>query len=100
MNAPLNVEALSIDTLGALLAQIAELTKQAEAIKDSIKETATASTTAPKVFEGALFKATVIEQNRANVDYKSLVKDLGITQAELDLYTTTNAVILVKTTSK
>ena len=32
----------SIDTLGSLLAQIADLTKQADAIKDSIKDTASA----------------------------------------------------------
>ena len=32
----------SIDTLGTLLAQIADLTKQADAIKDGIKDSASA----------------------------------------------------------
>jgi hypothetical protein len=100
MNAPQNLTSLSIDTLGTLLAQIADLTKQADAIKDALKDTATASTNAPKVFEGCLFKATVIEQNRTVVDYKSLVKDLGVTQEKLDSYTKVSAVISVKTTSK
>ena len=47
----------TIDTLGALLAQIADLTKQADAIKDAIKDAANAG--GPKVVEGALFKATI-----------------------------------------
>ena len=46
----------SVDTLGQLLAQIAELTKQAEVIKDSIKDSA--SLGGAKVVEGNLFKAT------------------------------------------
>jgi hypothetical protein len=100
MNAPLNVTSLSIDTLGTLLAEIADLTRQADAIKDALKDTATATIDAPKVFDGCLFKATVIEQNRTVVDYKSLVRDLGITQAEIDLYTKTTAVISIKTTTR
>ena len=43
----------SVDTLGTLLAQIADLTKQADAIKDSIKETASAG--GAMVIEGAVF---------------------------------------------
>ena len=100
MNAPQNLSSLSIDTLGTLLAQIADLTKQADAIKDALKDTATASINAPKVFEGCLFKATVIEQNRSVVDYKSLIKDLGVSQEKIDSYTKTSAVISIKTTSK
>jgi len=42
----------SVDTLGSLLAQIADLTKQADSIKDSIKESASAG--GAKVVEGAL----------------------------------------------
>ena len=60
-----------VDTLGALLAQIADLTKQAEAIKDGIKNDA--SLTGDKVFEGDLFKATYIESNRSSTDWLALV---------------------------
>jgi hypothetical protein len=35
-----NITAASVDQLGALLAQIADLTKQADAIKDAIKDSA------------------------------------------------------------
>ena len=67
MNAPLNISAVSIDTLGQLLAQIADLTKQADMIKDSIKDQA--SLGGEKVLEGALFKATYIETNRTTIDW-------------------------------
>ena len=61
----------SVDTLGSLLAQIADLTKQADAIKDSIKESASAG--GAKVVEGAIFKATYVEANRTSVDWLALV---------------------------
>jgi hypothetical protein len=67
----------SVDTLGSLLAQIAELTKQAEAIKDSIKESASAG--GAKVVKGAIFKATYIEANRSTIDWLALVSTkLGV----------------------
>jgi hypothetical protein len=67
----------SIDTLGNLLAQIADLTKQADAIKDGIKESASAG--GAKVVEGAIFKATYIEANRSSIDWLALVSTkLGV----------------------
>jgi hypothetical protein len=62
----------TIDTLGALLAQIADLKKQAKAIKDDLKDSATAPG-GSKVFEGDLFKATVVEANRSSVDWLALL---------------------------
>jgi hypothetical protein len=68
----------NIDTLGALLAQIADLEKQASAIKDGLKDAATAPN-GSKVFEGDLFKATVIESNRSSIDWLALVASkLGV----------------------
>lgn len=87
-----------VDTLGALLAQIATLTKQADAIKDGIKDSA--SLGGDKVVEGDLFKATYIETNRSTVDYKTLCADLGITADQVAKYTKTSAVFSVKVTSK
>ena len=60
-----------VDTLGALLAQIAALTKQADLIKDGIKDSA--SMGGDKVVEGDLFKATYIETNRSTVDWLGIV---------------------------
>ena len=89
----------NIDTLGTLLAQIADLEKQASAIKDDLKDSATAPG-GSKVFEGDLFKATVVESNRSTIDWKQLSADLGITAETLAKYTKTAAVFAVKVTSR
>jgi len=88
----------NIDTLGSLLAQISDLTKQADAIKDGIKNAASAG--GDKVVEGALFKATYVECNRTVVDYKKLCADLNVTAEQLATYTKTTAVFSVKVTSR
>ena len=95
MNNDLN----TVDTLGALLAQIADLTKQADSIKNELKDSATAPN-GSKVFEGDMFKATVIEANRATVNYKKLLADLGVTEDTVAQYTSTSAVFSVKVTSR
>ncbi len=88
----------SVDTLGELLAQIADLTKEADKIKDAIKDNASAG--GDKVVEGDLFKATYIESNRSVVDYKALCAALGITAEQVAEYTKTTAVFSVKVTSR
>lgn len=87
-----------VDTLGMLLAQISELTKQADAIKDSIKDSATNG--GATVYEGAMFKATFIESNRSVVDYKKLLAELGATAEQIAAHTKVTAVFSVKTTSR
>lgn len=89
----------NIDTLGTLLAQIADLEKQASAIKDDLKDSATAPG-GSKVFEGDLFKATFVESNRSTIDWKQLSADLGIDAETLAKYTKTSAVFSVKVTSR
>ena len=64
----INTTPASADELGTLLAQIATLTKQADALKDAMKDLA--SNGGPTVFEGALFKASYVESNRAVTDWK------------------------------
>ena len=86
------------DELGTLLAQIATLTKQADAIKDALKDVA--SNGGPTVFEGALFKATYVESNRAVTDWKKLAADLGVSADKIAEYTSTTAVFSIKTTSR
>lgn len=88
-----------IDRLGMLLAQISDLTAEADKIKDELKDTATAPGGA-KVFEGNLFKATVVEANRSTVDYKTLLADLGVSADIVAKYTKTAAVFSVKTTAR
>ena len=94
MNNDLNLN--SVDTLGALLAQIKDLTDQADKIKDDIKDSA--SKGGAKVVEGALFKATYIESNRSVFDKDAFIKEFGA-----DAYakfTKTTAVFSVKVTSR
>ena len=86
-----------VDTLGTLLAQIAALTKQADAIKDAFKDSA--SLGGDKVIEGSLFKATYSESNRSTVNTKALFAELGATPEQIARHTTTSAVYSVKVTS-
>ena len=88
----------SADQLGTLLAQIAELTKQADAIKDAMKDVA--SKGEAKVFEGALFKSTYCEANRTVVDYKALIAEIGVSASIIAQYTSTTAVFSIKTTAR
>jgi len=88
----------NIDALGSLLAQIAELQAQADAIKDSLKDQASLS--GERVFEGELFKATYIESNRSTVDWKAISKVLNIPADLIAANTKTTAVFSVKVTSR
>ena len=86
----------SVDTLGSLLAQIADLTKQADAIKDSIKDSASAG--GAKVVEGAMFKATYSESNKSIFDKEAFIKVHGA--AAYATFTKVSAVFSVKVTSR
>ncbi len=87
-----------IDTLGLLLAQIAELTKEADAIKDELKDEANLS--GQRKFEGADFVATYIEANRSTVDWKAIAKVLNIPAELIAEHTKTSAVFSVKVATK
>ena len=84
----------AVDALGNLLAQIADLTREAEAIKASLKKGS------DRVVEGDLFKATVIVQNRATVDWKGLVEALDIHEEDIKIFTRNTEVVSVKVTSR
>lgn len=98
MTTTINTNPSAVDELGALLAHIATLTKQADAIKDALKDVA--SNGDQKVFEGALFKATYVEANRSVVDWKAIAKDQGLDEEYIAKFTTTTAVFSIKTTAR
>lgn len=98
MTTVINTTPSSADELGTLLAQIATLTKQADAIKDAMKDVA--SKTDVKVFDGALFKSTYVEANRAVVDWKAIAADRGLDESYIAQFTTTTAVFSIKTTAR
>jgi hypothetical protein len=93
-----DISLTQVDNLGMLLAQIAELTAKADAIKDSLKDAATAG--GPSVIEGNLFKATVIEANRKVTDWKAVAKVCNIPDEVIIANTKVSAVFSIKTTSR
>ena len=86
----------SADELGTLLAQIATLTKQADKIKDAMKDMASAG--GDKVFEGALFKCTYTETDRTIFDKAAFVEAFG--EEMYGKFTKTTPVFSIKTTSR
>ena len=89
-----STELTAVDRLGLLLAQIADLEEQAEAIKNELKSGAEG------VVEGNLFKANVILSQRSTVDNKAVYKALNVSDDLLAKFTKTTAIITVKETSR
>ena len=89
-----STELTAVDRLGLLLAQIADLEEQAEAIKNELKSGAEG------VVEGNLFKANVILSQRSTVDNKAVYKALNVSDDLLAKFTKTTAVITVKVTAR
>ena len=90
-------QCVKIDTLGALNAKIAELTKQADAIKDELKDVASMS--GQKVLVGASYVAAYTESNRSTVDWKAIAKELNIPADLIAKHTKSTAVYSIKTTA-
>jgi hypothetical protein len=90
------IEAASVDELGSLLAQIADLQKKADAIKNAIKDSASAG--GAKSIEGSLFRATYSESNRSVFDKEAFVDAFGVEAYER--FTKTTAVFSVKVYSR
>lgn len=97
MNA-LDIALTQADKLGMLLAQIAELESKAEEIKDAMKDVATNG--GCSVFEGNLFKSSVIEANRKTTDWKAIAKVCNIPEDVIIEHTKVTAVFSVKTTTR
>ena len=78
-----------VDVLGQLLAQIADLTKQADAIKDDIKDYANLS--GDRRFEGDAYEALYIESNVSTVNWKKLAEEMKIPADMIAKHTKTSA---------
>ena len=97
MNTTLNTAAADIDTLGAILSNIAALEAKADEIKARLKDEASLS--GQKHFDGQIFRATYIESNRSTVDWKAIAKTLAIPADLIAQHTKTTAVFSVKVTT-
>lgn len=89
-----STELNQVDRLGLLLAQIADLEAEAEAIKNELKSGDEG------VVEGNLYKANVILSQRTTVDNKALYKALNVSDDLLAKFSKSTAVITVKVTSR
>lgn len=83
-----------IDQLGFLNEQIEQLTKQADEIKNELKEEASLS--GAKTFMGSMFVATYTESNRGTFNHKKLVSDLNLNEDQVKAYTKICAVYTIK----
>jgi hypothetical protein len=83
-----------VDRLGLLLAQIAELEAQADAIKNELKNGNEG------VVEGTLFKANVILSQRTTVDNKAVFAEANVPAELIAKHSKTTAVITLKVTSR
>ena len=84
----------SVDRLGMLLAQIADLTAEADAIKDAIKKQG-------ETVEGTFFLATLVDSDRKVFDKEFFIKDQGPQGAAIyDAYTKNIFVQSVRLTSR
>jgi len=84
--------AADVDRLGLLLAQIADLTSQANKIKKTLKQDT------HKVYEGNLFRATVVEQEKTT--YDTDVLKTAASKETLDLARRESFVVSVKVTAR
>jgi hypothetical protein len=83
-----------LDRLGLLQAQIAELTEQAEVIKDAFKNAGEGK------YEGDLYKASVSMSARNTVDYKTLLADLNVSDELIAKYTKQSVSIAIRVTAR
>ena len=91
---PVETKLTTVDRLGLLLAQIADLEAEAEALKNELKNGDVG------VVEGDLFKANVILSQRTTVDNKAVFAAANVPAELIAQYSKTTAVITVKVTSR
>jgi hypothetical protein len=89
----IDIQLSKVDQLGMLLSQIADLEKQAEAIKNELKQN-------EGHIEGNLFKACITLSQRATVDNKAVFAEANVPAELIAKHTKTTAVITLKVTSK
>jgi hypothetical protein len=104
MNAPMtklvqaavsqNAQMQDLDRLGLLMAQIAELEEQAEALKNVFKNAGEGK------YEADLYKASVSLSQRNTIDYKGLIAELNVPAELIEKHTRTSASIAIRVTAR
>jgi hypothetical protein len=88
------VKTTQVDTLGLLLAQIADLEAKADLIKKDLKSQGQAT------YEGSMYKASVIVATRTNVDYKQVFAECAVPAEVIARNSKSQEVVSVKLTSR
>jgi hypothetical protein len=88
------VKNTAVDTMGLLLAQIADLEAQVEVIKKDLKAQGQGT------YEGAMYKANVIVATRTNVDYKQVFAECAVPAEVIARNSKSQEVVSVKLTSR
>jgi hydroxymethylglutaryl-CoA reductase len=94
MNALVNLKLEKVDTLGMLLAQIADLEAQAEVIKNELKNAGEGHV------EGNLYKGCVTLSQRTTVDSKAVFAEANIPAELVAKHSKTTAIITLKVTAR
>jgi hypothetical protein len=89
----LDIQLTKVDTLGLLLAQIADLEAQAEVIKNELKQK-------EGIVEGNLYKSCVTLSQRKTVDNKAVFAEANVPADLIEKFTKTTAVITLKVTAR
>ena len=90
----LDITLTKVDQLGLLLAQIADLEEQAEAIKNELKNAGEGH------LEGNLYKSCVSLSQRKVVDNKAVFAEANVPAELIEKHTKTTAVITLKVTAR
>jgi hypothetical protein len=92
----LDIQLTNVDNLGLLLAQVADLNEQVEALKDALKNQGEGK------YAGNLYNATITLSQRNTIDYKKICEDhkIQLSAEQIAAYTKTTASITCKVTSR
>lgn len=88
----------TVDSLGEVKAQLAQLSAKEKQLKEQLISYAKFTDTA--AFEGAYFRASVSSAIRQSVSWKSLVEDLGLSDADLEPYKSESTVVSVRVSAR
>ena len=88
----------TVDSLGEVKAQLAQLSAKEKQLKEQLISYSKFTNTS--AFDGVYFRATVASSLRQTVAWKTLVEDLGLSEADLDPYKSESTVVSVRVNAR
>lgn len=87
-----------VDELGEIKAQLASLSKREKLLKGKLADAA--GMLGVSAFDGIYFRATVSHSERHHIDFKTLIADLALNEADLEPYDRTSSVTTVRVSAR